>query len=79
MWFISSCPGHLHALLLSDLSTSFSCCRSTAETVSIDPLRKAVLRFKDMGIIFETSEAGVAVADSGRLQELTMDLVEFCR
>ena len=38
-----------------------------------------MLRFKDMGIIFETSEAGVAVADSGRLQELTMDLVEFCR
>lgn len=47
--------------------------------MSIDPLRNAVLRFKDMGIIHETPEAAIAVADSGRLQELTMDLVEFCR
>ena len=50
-----------------------------AETVSIDPLRNAVLRFKDMGFICETPEATIAVVDSSKLQELTMDLVEFCR
>lgn len=65
-------------MILSVSSCSIpGCC--AAETVSIDPLRNAVWRFKDMGIIYETPEAAIAVSDSGRLQELTMDLVEFCR
>lgn len=64
-------------------SIPFSCApfpgHPAAETVSVDPLRNAVLRFKEMGLICETPEASIAVADSARLQDLTMDLVEFCR
>ena len=59
---------------------------TSAETASIDPLRNAVQRYKEMQFLVAVDNAATSthsrvplkVQSVSQIRELTMDLVEYC-